>query len=171
MEPDDHQVWSHLGRLREAKGDLTAALDAYERATASPQRTYYDHYLKANLLRKQGNLAGGLAELELARQLKTDSVILTNLILIFQIQSGQSETVRTLVRSYEHTGLHSNVDQWLLGAAAINLQDSNWPKAERLLARFRNLTNKELYQALVDDPFFDSFRERLPDFLSKTSAP
>jgi tetratricopeptide (TPR) repeat protein len=166
LEPEDAQAWNVVGQTREAQGDVKEAIAAYDRSGASPSRTYYSYFLKGRLLRQQGDMAGALANLEEARRLKTDSVILANLIMIFRLQAGQAEDVRSEVRVFQKSEVRANVDQWLFGAAALALQDGNEERAITFSRRFRNLVNPEIYKILISDSFFDPYREKFPTFFS-----
>jgi tetratricopeptide (TPR) repeat protein len=166
LDPDDGLAWSYKGRLHEKKGELAEALAAYDRAVSSPSRTYYFYFLRARLLRQQGDLPGAIASLEEARKLKPDSVILANFILIYKIQAGRTEEVRALVKTYTLADVQSNKDQWLMGAVALALSDGDAKKAAALRARFRNLVNPEAYQVLVTDAFFEPYKRQFPEVFS-----
>ncbi len=162
MEPEDGEAWSHMGRLQEKRGETAEAISSFTKAVEFSNEKAFNLYLRARLLRTQGDLPAAVKDLEAAAQADPSSVGIANSLMIFKIQNGGQDEVRSLVEAYEQTGISRNAQFWLLGAAAIAMQDGNSVRATRCLEALKLTTAEPLFAELLADPFFDTYRQE-PD--------
>ncbi|MEX1119061.1 MAG: tetratricopeptide repeat protein [Terrimicrobiaceae bacterium] len=163
LEPQSGEAWSHLGRVQQSRGETKEAITSFTKAIEFSQQKAFDLYLRAGLLRAQGDLPAAIQDLEQAAQIDPSSVGIANSVMIFKIQNGGQDEVRSLVEAYERTGIRRNAQFWLLGAAAVAMQDGNAVRATRCLEALQVLIAKPLLAELLADPFFDPYRDQ-PDF-------
>jgi tetratricopeptide (TPR) repeat protein len=157
FEPNDGNAWSHLGRVQEKRGEPAEALASYTKAIEFSEAKAFNLYLRARLLRAQGDLPAAVKDLEAAAQADPSSVGVANSLMIFKIQNGNQDEVRKLVQAYEKTGINRNAQFWLLGAAAIAMQDGNTVRATRCLEALKLTLAKPLYMEMLADPFFEPY--------------
>ncbi|MEX1118242.1 MAG: tetratricopeptide repeat protein [Terrimicrobiaceae bacterium] len=167
LDPADLEGWRHLGWSQEQRGELESALASYSQVISLPGSIPYDRFLRARVLRKKGDLAGAIMDLEEASKEDPGSVGMSNLLMIFKLQAGRDAEVRAMVASYAAVGIKNQADLWLLGAAALALKDGNIPRADASLGGFQAVVDPQLFSELLGDPFFDPYRntvELIPYF-------
>lgn len=160
LEPEDGEAWSHLGRVQESRGETKAAIDSFTKAVEFSKEKAFNLYLRAKLLRAQGDLPSAVRDLEEAAQADPSSIGIANSLMIFKIQNGSQNEVRSLVETYEQTGISRNAQFWLLGAAALAMQDGNTIRATRCLEALKLTTAGPLLDELLADPYFDLYRNQ-----------
>ena len=173
VEPEDGEAWSHLGRVQESRGDTKEALASFTKAVEFSDQKAFNLYLRAKLLRAQGDLPSAVKDLEEAALADPSSVGISNSLMIFKIQNGGHDEIRFLVETYEKTGINRNAQFWLLGAAAIAMQDGNSVRASRCLEALKLTTSGPLFVEMLADTFFDSYRDEpgYREFFSRPPAP
>ncbi len=161
LDPEDIEGWRHLGWSQEQREDLDGALSSYTQAIALPASNPYNQFLRARVLRKKGDMASAIRDLEEALKGDPGSVGMSNLLMIFKIQAGREDEVRSMVVNYATVGIKNQADLWLLGAAALALHEGNIPKADASLGGFQALVDPQLFSELLGDPFFDPYRNNI----------
>jgi tetratricopeptide (TPR) repeat protein len=161
IEPGDSGAWSHVGYAEENREEFTEALESYGKAIAfNPNEPYY-RYLRARLHRKLGDFPAAIRDLEEASRTDPASVGMANLLLIYKIQAGEVEQVRRIVDTYEQAQIHEQAGLWLLGAAALSLQDGNLKRAAHYIQAFHHIAGSPILAELLSDSFFDPYRDEV----------
>lgn len=158
LAPQDGDAWSKLGWAQGRKGDIHNAMAAYSRAISLDFVPAFNLYQRACLYRQLGNYEAAVRDMKEAHERDPLSVVISNLLMVFQIQAGQSDEVRAKVSGFEKSDFDSYASQYLLGAAALALNDGDSSKAVRFLARFQALTPPDAFYEMLRDPFFDPYR-------------
>lgn len=161
VEPEDSGAWSHVGYAQENREEFSEALVSYGKAIEFSTSEPYYLYLRARLHRKKGDFPSALKDLEEASRRDPASVGMANLFLIFKIQAGEGEEVRQIVNTYEQTQIHAQSNLWLLGAAALAMQDGNFDRAARCLDAFQTVAGSAILAELLADPFFNPYRNEV----------
>ncbi len=161
LNAEDIEGWRHLGWSQEQREDLDGALASYSQTISLPGSSPYNRFLRARVLRKQGDLAAAILDLEEASKGDPGSVGMSNLLMIFKLQAGREEEVRSMVANYATVGIKNQADLWLLGAAALALQEGNIPRAAASLGGFQAMVDPQLFGELLGDPFFDPYRNNI----------
>lgn len=78
IEPNDANAWSHLGRVQEKRGESAEALASFGKAIEFSEAKAFNLYLRARLLRTQGDLPAAVKDLEAAAQADPSSVGVAN---------------------------------------------------------------------------------------------
>jgi tetratricopeptide (TPR) repeat protein len=159
IAPESAEAWSHLGRVQQKKGETAEALASFTKAVDFSQDKAFNLFLRARLLRSQGDLAAAINDLEAAASADPSSVGVANTLMLLKIQNGNQAEVRSLVEAYEKSGINRNAQFWLLGAAAIAMQDGNSIRATRCLEALKLTMAEPLLFELLADPFFDPYRQ------------
>jgi len=161
LDPEDIEGWRHLGWSQEQRGDLDGALVSYSEAISLPGGSPYNRFLRARVLRKRGELAAAILDLEEASKGDPGSIGMSNLLMIFKIQAGREDEVRLMVANYAAVGIKNQADLWLLGAAALALKEGNIPRADASLGGFQAMVDPQLFSELIGDSFFDPYRDNI----------
>ncbi len=161
IEPEDSGAWSHIGYAQQNREEVDEALISYGKAIQFSESEPYYLYLRARLHRKMGNFPAAIKDLEEAGRRDPASVGMANLLLIYKIQAGEVEEVRQIVATYEKTQIHSQANLWLLGAAALSLQDGNFNQATRYFDAFENIAGPAIFAEILADPFFNPYRNEV----------
>ncbi len=168
LDPNDMEGWRHLGWSQEQREDFEGALSSYSHVISLPGSSPYNLFLRARVHRKKGDLAAAILDLEEASKGDPGSVGMSNLLMIFKIQAGRDEEVRSMVANYAIVGIKNQADLWLLGAAALALKEGDIPTADASLGGFQVVVDPQLFSELLGDPFFDPYRnnKELIDYFS-----
>lgn len=159
LDPHEGRAWGALGRLQSQQGDPTAALISLSKALqVSKDRTSLLS-ARAGVHRKLGDFPAALADLEEATKLDPSNAGVANRLLIFKIQAGQAEEVRSFISTYEQAAITSQKPLWLLGAAALSMQDGDPLKAASYLDSLKFLLAPQQFSELLSDPFFEPYQE------------
>jgi len=126
-----------------------------------PGGSPYNRFLRARVLRKRGELAAAILDLEEASKGDPGSIGMSNLLMIFKIQAGREDEVRLMVANYAAVGIKNQADLWLLGAAALALKEGNIPRADASLGGFQAMVDPQLFSELIGDSFFDPYRDNI----------
>ncbi len=167
--PEDGDAWSKLGWAQGRKGEINNAMVAYTRAIALNFEPAFNLYQRACLYRQQGDYQAAVRDMKDAHERDPLSVVISNLYLIFRIQAGQAAEVRAEVSGFEKMDLEFFGSQYLLAAAALALKDGDVPNAVRLLTQFKALVPPDGFYELMQDPYFDAYRNEsrlMPFFIS-----
>jgi cytochrome c-type biogenesis protein CcmH/NrfG len=166
LVPDDAHGWNWLGWVYRERGDREAAIAAFDRAASRPSsRQAFFFYQKACVMRSAGDLAGAVAVMKEATRLHPGSVETSNLSMVFQIQAGQVDEVRTALNGYATLDLESQRVMWLLAGAALAMKDGETARARSLLSDLRQRIPPESFRDLVNDSFFEPYRSS-PEYLT-----
>lgn len=121
------------------------ATAVYECAVALPPRACYAHFLKARLHWKCGNIAAAICRSGGSSAAQDGQCHPFNLIMIFCLQEGQSDEARSLAPTHQQSEFRSNVDQWLVDAAALASPDGDVESALSFSRSVRNLVDSEVH--------------------------
>lgn len=158
IDPLDGEAWHARGWVQERNADIDGAIDSYGKAIDAGFLPPHPLLKRAAMYRLKGKYPEAIQDLEQAIRLDSASAVAPNLLLITQIQSGQAESVRHTVQTFEKAGVVANADRYLLGKAALALQDGNINAAAESLAAFRSIVPQPLFSVLMQDRFFDPYR-------------
>ncbi len=159
VDPQSGKAWRVLGQLQSHQGDLPAALVSFSKALEFSEEKSPILAARASLHRKLGDLPSALLDLEEATRLEPGNAGVANRLLIFKIQAGRAEEVRAFVATYEKAAITSQAPFWLLGAAALSMQDGDPGKAAAYLSSLKALLSPEQFSRLLDDPFFEPYHQ------------
>lgn len=166
LKPDDPDAWIWLGWVHSQRGETRSSIEAYDRAAArASDRRAFAMYQKACVLRSLGDVTGALEVMKESVRLHPESIEVGNLLMIFQIQAGEEEAVRTMLKGYAAIDLDSQKSAWLLGAAALAMHDGDKARACALLDDFEGRVSSAGFRQMLRDAFFEPFRSR-PEYLS-----
>jgi tetratricopeptide (TPR) repeat protein len=158
VEPKDGEAWHSVGWALERKEDAAGAAEAYGQAFDAgflPAHTLLKRAAMNRLLKKYPE---AISDLETSIRLDPESTISPSLLMITQIQAGRGDEVKSVVANYEKVGLSATADRYLLGKAALAMQEGDMPGAALALADFRGRVSPALFSILVQDRFFDPYR-------------
>ncbi len=159
LDPQDEQAWGTLGRLQLQQGDYSSALVSLSKAVEFSDNKTSLLATRAGVHRTLGDFPAALADLEVAARLDPGNVEVANRLLIFKIQSGHAGEVRSYVATYEQAAITSQAPHWLLGAAALSMQDGDPGKAAKYLSSLKALLSPEKFSELLADPFFEPYHQ------------
>jgi tetratricopeptide (TPR) repeat protein len=157
-QPGDGEAWHALGWIFEKNRAYEEAAQAYGKAADGDFLRPQTLLKRASMRRLQSRYAEALPDLEESARLDPDSVVTPNLLMICKIQAGKSAEVRAEVQNFERVGIVANSDRYLLGKAALELEDGNTKAAAQTLAEFRDQIAGPLYAVLTQDAFFNPYR-------------
>jgi hypothetical protein len=169
-EPADGEAWHAQGWVFEKNRAYAEALDAYSKAISAGFLPSSCLVKRATMNRRLGKFPEAVADLEASINQDREPIVPPNLLMIAQIQAGQAEEVRKSIDSFEKMGIVANSDRYLLGKAALEIHDGNFPKAANSLAAFQTLVSPALFAVLAQDAFFDPYRTQ-PDLVPYLVVP
>ncbi len=159
LDPEHGRAWGTLGRLQSQEGDPAAALVSLNKALEFSKDKTALLAARAGVHRKLEDFPSALADLEEATSLDPSNAGVANRLLIFKIQAGQEDEVRSYISTYEQAAITSQKPLWLLGAAALSMQDGDPQKAARYLDSLKFLLTPQQFAELLADPFFEPYQE------------
>ena len=163
-EPADGEAWHAQGWVFEKNKAYAEALDAYSKAINAGFLPSSCLVKRATMYRRLGKFSEAVSDLEESLRLDQEPIVPPNLLMITQVQAGQADAVRKSIDAFEKMGIVANSDRYLLGKAALEIHDGNFPKAANSLAAFQSLVSPALFAVLVQDGFFDPYRSQ-PDLV------
>lgn len=158
VDPLDGEAWHARGWVQERNSDIDGAIDSYGKALDAQFLPSHTLLKRAAMYRLKGEYPEAIQDLERSIQRDSASAVAPNLLLITQIQNGQVETVRRTVKTFEQAGVVANADRYLLGKAALALQDGDFKAAVESLTAFQLTVPQPLFSVLMQDRFFDPYR-------------
>jgi tetratricopeptide (TPR) repeat protein len=158
IDPQNAPALAALGKLQARQGDPSVALVTLNKALELSKEKSSLLVIRAGVHRKLGDLSAALSDLEVAARLDPVNADAANRLLVFKIQAGHKEEVRAFVSTYESAAITSQRPFWLLGAAALAMQDGDAEKAAGYLDSLEALLTPQLFSDLLADPFFDPYR-------------
>ena len=158
IDPQNGLALGALGRIQARQGDPSAALVTLSKALEVSKDKSSLLVARAGVHRKLGDLPSAVSDLEVAARVDPANADAANRLLILKIQSGHTEEVRAFVSTYETAAITSQRPFWLLGAAALAMQDGDPEKAGVYLDSLKALLAPQLFSDLLADPFFDPYR-------------
>ncbi len=157
-EPSDAMAWIALARTQQHAGRAGDAISSLSKALSDQEAAPYALYLRATLLRGNGDLEAAIADLEQASDLDPGGIAIWNTLLLAKIQAGRDTEVRNTILGYVQAGIPSQKSRWLLPAAAIALRDEQPALAAKFFESFDRITSASLSAELLSDPIFDPYR-------------
>ncbi len=154
LDPRESDAWVARGLAKQAVGDMAGALECFEKSIELSRDNSVGLVQRAKLYRQQNNLRAALSDLEEAGSKDPSDIEVASLILIVKIEAGNIDEVRSLIASYEQLGVSRHSQLWLLGAAAVALNDGNSDRAARAFDGFQRAVSPALFSKLLADPFF-----------------
>jgi tetratricopeptide (TPR) repeat protein len=157
-EPADGEAWHAQGWVFEKDRSYAEAADAYGKAIKGGFLPPSCLIKRAAMNRRLGKSADAIADLEESIRLDREPIVTPNLLMVAQIEAGNADAVRNSIAAFEKVGIVANADRFLLGKAALEIHDGNFPKAANSLAALQSVVSRPLFAVLVQDSFFDPYR-------------
>ena len=158
-DPSDAMAWIALARAQQQTGRSNDAMISLAKALSDQEAAPYALYLRAMLLRRNGELQAAIADLEHAANLDPGGIAVGNTLLLTKIEAGYDTEVRNLILGYVKAGIPSQEPRWLLPAAAMALKDQKPALAANFFEAFERITSTSLSAELLADPIFDPYRD------------
>jgi tetratricopeptide (TPR) repeat protein len=157
-EPSDAMAWIALARAQQHTGRVKDARSSLSKALGDQEAAPYALYLRATLLRTNGDHEAAIADLEQASDLDPGSIVIWNTLLLAKIHAGRDAEVRNTILGYVQAGIPSQESRWLLPAAAIALKDKKPDLAAKFFESFDRVVSAALSAELLADPAFDPYK-------------
>lgn len=167
------QAYNALGMLEVLEKNPEEAVTNFTEAIALDDRNPGYFYNRSEILRRAGRHKEALADLRKANSLASANPLYSNKILLARLEGGDSEAVFREMKTNLELNLSACQSDWLAGAAAIEMESGNTHQSLEFLRMLRPLIPAPAFQMIVNDSFFDRYREKaeLSRLISSEPAP
>jgi tetratricopeptide (TPR) repeat protein len=132
-----------------------------DQAVAADPDGFFSLLNRANARRRAGDLAGAIADQELAMARMPSSPLQKNRLLLMKLEAGRVDEVRQAVDSSKAFGLAELERETAMAAVALAIHDGDQTRAQALMFRAQNILRKGTVSRLAKDRVFDRSRGRV----------
>ena len=154
------QAYNALGMLEALEKNPLEAVTNFTEAIALDDRKPGYFYNRSEILRRSGRHKEALADLRKANSLEPANPLYSNKILLVRLETGNREAVFREIKTNLELNLSARQSDWLAGAAAIEMESGNTLESLEFLRMLRPLIPAPTFQMIVNDSFFDRYREK-----------
>jgi len=154
------QAYNALGSLEVLEKNPEEAVTNFTEAIALDDSNPGYFYNRSEILRRAGRHKDALADLRKANSLAPANPLYSNKILLARLEAGDREAVFREIQTNLDLNLSARQSDWLAGAAAIEMESGNTHHSLAYLCMLRPLIPAPAFQMIVNDSFFDRYREK-----------